>query len=85
MVIEETCCYTRVLHLLSAGALLEQAIHGIQFDAPNYRHEGMAGFIETRVKIRVNNLQVFTNIWESWWSVSEQEKLKLYARAKGLA
>lgn len=77
-------CYSRLLWLQCAGPLLEQAIYSIKLGSPAFNHEGTAGFIETKYEIDIKDLQIFTNIWESYYSLSDTRKSHLYGLAKGL-
>lgn len=69
---------------MSAGPILDRAIYNIRFSTPNFEHEGIAGYIETMVEFDIKDLLVFTNIWESWNSLSDKRKLDAYGLAKGL-
>ena len=69
---------------MCSGELLEQAVHKITFKQPNFVHEGVAGYIQTDYEIEVKDLQVFTNIWNTWYSLPDTRRLNLYGLAKGL-
>lgn len=85
MKIEVTTCYSHVLWLLCAGPLLEQAIDKIEITkSPAFSAEGIAGYIETQVCIHVKDLQCFTNLWNSFYSLSDKRRLYLYGLAKEL-
>lgn len=84
MKLEITCSYSRLIYFLSAGEILERAITNITFNTPSFSHEGLNGYIETKVVFTIKDLAVFTNIWESWNSLTEKRKLQAYGLAKGL-
>lgn len=79
-----TCCYSQLVYLMCAGAPFQRAVHSINFKEPRFDFEGIAGFIETEYTIEVKDLKAFTNIWESWYSLSDKRSLDLYGLAKGL-
>ena len=69
---------------MCSGELLEQAVHKISYKTPAFCHEGVAGYIETAYEIEVKDLVTFSNIWNTWYSLSEKRRLNLYGLAKGL-
>ena len=77
-------CYTQLLWLMCSGELLEQAVHKISYTTPEFRYEGMAGYIETNYEIEVKDLRAFSNIWYSWFSLTDKRRNELYGLAKGL-
>jgi hypothetical protein len=77
-------CYTRVLHLLCSGEDYSQAVFSMRtINGPKFEYEGMAGYIETEVEFNIRDLAKFTELWESWFKLTEDQKLKLYYLAKG--
>ena len=84
MKVTGTTCYTRLLWLQCAGPLLEQAVHSIKMESPAFNYEGVAGFIETKYEIEIKDLEVFTNLWQSYYALSDTRRLHLYRLAKGL-
>lgn len=78
------CCYSRLLWLLCAGELLQQAVSNVTFESPQFDVEGFNGYIEVQYIIEVKDLQKFTNLWESFWSLTEKRRIELYGLAKGL-
>ena len=67
-------CYTQLLWLMCSGELLEQAVHKISYTTPEFRYEG----------IEVKDLRAFSNIWYSWFSLTDKRRNELYGLAKGL-
>lgn len=84
MKLETTMCYSRLLFILDSGKCLEAAISKLEMSRPDLQHEGLAGYIETKVTFYISDLQAFTNIYNAWNMLSDSAKLKYYGRAKGL-
>lgn len=51
---------------------------------PHHQFEGMSGYIETEVEFVLKDLKRFSDLWESWYSLTDKRKLDLYGLAKGL-
>lgn len=78
-------CYSHILYIMCSGELFSQAVNKMCITkGPMHKHEGMAGFIETEVVFEINNLEIFTRLWYSWYSLSDTKRLNLYGLAKGL-
>lgn len=84
MIITGKTCYSRLLWLMCAGELFSRAVSRLDFTAPNFEHEGVAGYIETTYTIEVRDLKTFAAIWDAWYSLTEVRRLNLYGLAKGL-
>jgi len=77
-------CYSRVLWVMCAGEAYSQAVSQMAITSgPMFQYEGMAGYIETEVVFEIRDLKKFTDIWESWYDLSDARKLNLYGLAKG--
>lgn len=77
-------CYSRVLWVLCAGEPYSQAVSQMSITrGPHFEHEGVVGYIETDVVFEIKDLRKFTDIWESWYLLSDTRKLNLYGLAKG--
>lgn len=77
-------CYSRVLWVMFAGEAYSQAVSQMSITSgPHFEHEGVAGYIETEVVFEIKDLKKFTDIWESWYLLSDTRKLDLYSLAKG--
>lgn len=84
-VIISKTCYSRVLWILCAGEPFQDAISTLKITSgPHFKHEGVAGFIETDVEIEVKDILKFAQLWESWLSLSSTRRLHLYGLAKGV-
>lgn len=80
-----TTCYTHILWIMCAGPLFKEAVHQMHITAsPDFASEGVAGYIETTVEFEIASLEKFTNLWNSYYSLSESRRLDLYGLAKGL-
>ena len=77
-------CYTHLLWLICSGELLEQAVYRISYTTPEFRYEGVAECIETSYEIDIKDLQLFSNIWYAWYSLTDKRRTELYGLAKGL-
>ena len=78
-------CYTRVLHVLCSGPEYAQAVFSMRtINGPNHDLEGMSGYIEVEVEFNIRDLARFTALWESWYSLTENQKLKLQCLARGI-
>lgn len=51
---------------------------------PQHQFEGMAGYIETEVEFELKDLERFSNLWNSYYKLSDKRRLDLYGLAKGL-
>ena len=77
-------CYSRVLWVMCAGEAYSQAVYQMTITkGPDFQYEGVAGYIETEAVFEIKDLRKFTDIWESWNSLSNAKKLNLYGLAKG--
>lgn len=80
-----TTCYSRILYLLTAGRLFSEAVNSLKItSSPDFKAEGFNGFIETTVEIEIKDLKKFTDIWESYFSLTDAQRTNLYGLAKGL-
>lgn len=78
-------CYSHILHIMCAGPLFSIAINSMNITkGPCHQHEGVAGYIETEVEFQIKNLEIFTRLWMSWYSLSDIKRINLYGLAKGL-
>mgnify|MGYP000709254040 CR=1 FL=1 len=85
MKISGTTCYSHLLWVMCGGEkTFGNAIRSITFDTPDFVHEGLAGYIETKYTIEVHDLVAFARLWESWYALSDKKRLDLYGLAKGL-
>ncbi len=84
MELKGKCCYSRLLWLMTRGELFTAAVYRLDYDAPNFEHEGLAGFIETKYTIYIRDISAFARLWDSWHALSDTRKLHLYGLAKGL-
>lgn len=70
---------------MTAGELFSKAVQSTNFiKGPCFEHEGIAGYIETDVEFIINDLRIFTNLWEAWYTLSSIQRTNLYGLAKGL-
>lgn len=80
-----TTCYSHLLYVMCGGErTFGNAIATIKFNSPEFAHEGIAGYIETKYEIEVKDLVAFANLWNSWYSLPDIRRLNLYGLAKGL-
>jgi hypothetical protein len=69
---------------MCVGPLFSEAVKKMSIlKGPYHQYEGVAGYIETEVEFEINNLEKFTNIWNSWYHLSDTKR-NLYGLAKGL-
>lgn len=77
-------CYSRVLWVLCSGEAYSEAVSQMAITkGPYFEYEGASGYIETEVVFEIKDLKKFTDIWESWHSLTDVRKLNLYGLAKG--
>lgn len=69
---------------MCSGETLQNAVHSVSFKDPGFKHEGIAGYIETEYEIIIKDLEAFANLWNSYYSLSDKRKLDLYRLSKGL-
>ena len=84
MQLKFTTCYSHLLYILCSGPILEDAIRSVKYSAPNFAHEGLAGYIEVNVEVEIKDLSKFNNIYMAWYSLNDTRRLNLYGLAKGL-
>lgn len=78
-------CYSHILHIMCAGELFSTAVKSMCItDGPHHKYEGVAGYIETKVVFEIRDLEQFSKLWSSWYSLSDRKRLDLYGLAKGL-
>lgn len=79
------CCYSQVLWIMCAGPLYSDAVSKMTITkGPLHQFEGMAGYIETEVEFDIKDLNIFTRLWYSWYSLTDAKRLNLYGLAMGL-
>jgi hypothetical protein len=79
------CCYSRLLWIMCSGPSFNNAIEGMTITkGPFHQYEGMAGYIETEVEFKIRDLRKFTDLWESYYTLTDKRRLDLYGLAKGL-
>ncbi len=79
------CCYTQLLYVMCQGEVFSLACGKMTIlKGPCHKYEGMAGYIETEVEFDGIDLERFSKLWNSFYSLSEKRKLDLYGLAKGL-
>lgn len=84
MKITGTTCYSHLLWLMCSGELIEHSINSLKFSSPNFSHESVAGYIETKYEIEVKDLVKFSHIWEGRYTLPDKRRLGVYGLAKGL-
>lgn len=78
-------CYSRVIWLMCSGPSFSAAVSKMNIiKGPYHDYEGIAGYIETEVEFEIKDLAKFTNLWESYYSLSDKRRMDLYGLAKGL-
>lgn len=78
-------CYSHLLWIMCGGEnTFGRAVHSITFSKPEFTHEGVAGYIETKYEIEIADLVAFSNLWNSWYSLPDKRRTELYGLAKGL-
>lgn len=85
MKLEVIIDYSHLLWILCSGPQFSKAVSSMQLvKGPNFDHEGMAGYIETVAVFNIKDLQEFTNLFNSFYSLSHKRKMDIYGLAKGL-
>ena len=75
----EKTCYSRVLYFQARLAKTESTcISHMAFTAPNFAHEGVAGYIETTVTFEITNLKEFASLWDSFYDSTPEDRTKWY-------
>jgi hypothetical protein len=70
---------------MSAGEQYSKAVGKMTITrGPYHEFEGMAGYIETEAELEIKDLERFTNLWYSYYRLSDTKKLYAYGLAKGL-
>lgn len=82
MRITDTICFSKLLWLLSQMEFNE-AVTKMTHTAPDYASEGMAGYIETKLEMEVKDIAKFSKIYEKWYTLSNDERTKMYKLALG--
>ena len=78
-------CYSRLLWIQCSGPMFGEAVNSFCVkEGPYFQYEGVAGYIETVVEFDIRDLQKFTNIYESYNSLTDKRRAELYGLAKGL-
>lgn len=78
-------CYSHILWMLCSGPVFKESVSKFTIvSGPHYEFEGMAGYIETDVEFEISNLEKFTPLWCSWYSLPAKKRLDVYGLAKGL-
>ena len=78
MEIKETMCYSRLVFLMIQGADWEQAVSEVTYTAPQFKYEGVAGYVETKVTFKVKDLSKFVELWNRWVSLPIDKRTKFY-------
>lgn len=84
MKLQVNTCYSHILYIQCAGELFSQAVHKLEMSAPNFAHEGVAGYIQVDVIFHIKDLTIFSRLWDSWYTLPEKRRIELYGLAKGL-
>lgn len=82
MLLKLTTCYSRILYIMSKISVYSKAINHIKVDRPLFEHEGVAGYVETTVEIEIRDLALFSELWESWFLLSDNQRQNWYYIAK---
>jgi hypothetical protein len=62
------------------GERFARAVHSVNFTKPNYIHEGLNGYLETKVTYTIDNLAEFSKL--HYESYSTEKALDLYGLLK---
>ena len=78
-------CYSHIIWIMCAGELYSQSVSKMCIiKGPYHQYEGVAGYIETEVEFEIRDLEKFSRLWYSWYTLSDTKRLNLYGLAKGL-
>lgn len=70
---------------MTSGPLFSKAVRDIKIlSNPNFSGEGFNGYIETNFEATIVGIRDFAQLWDSWYSLPEKERIALYNLAKGL-
>lgn len=78
-----TTCHSHLLFMQMQGDEFQQAVLSFSSSAPDYAAEGLAGYVEVKLEIQIRSLEVFTKIWNSWYSYDDRTEFYNMMR-KGL-
>ena len=77
-------CYSHLLWIMCAGEQYSFAVSKMCITkGPYHQHEGVAGYIETEVEFEIKDLEKFSRLWYSWYSLTYRKRIDLYGLAKG--
>jgi hypothetical protein len=62
------------------GERYSRAIKNIFIEQPQFAHEGMNGYIETKVTFTIYDLKIFSEIYYEWYNF--EGKTELYSLVK---
>jgi hypothetical protein len=57
------------------GERYSRAIKNIFIEQPQFAHEGMAGYIETKVTFTIADLKTFSELYNEWYSFERRSEL----------
>jgi hypothetical protein len=70
---------------MCAGELYSQSVSKMCITkGPYHQYEGVAGYIETEVEFEIRDLEKFSRLWYTWYTLSDTKRINLYGLAKGL-
>lgn len=85
MKLKTKLCYSHLVHLMLSGEEYYSAVATTNIiRGPAFDTEGIAGYIETEVEFGIKDISRFAKIWDSWYSLSLEQRNKYYGMAKGL-
>ena len=84
MILKEKMCYSRLLYMMTQGERFSNAVITMRIlNGPCFANEGVLGYIETDVEFTINNLVVFTSIWEEYYKLSDDNRMRYRSLAYG--
>lgn len=82
MKLNVTMCYSHLLWMLT-NQYSQLVFNSVSFSSPDLNSEGFNGYIETKVTFEIKNLKLFSEIFDNFYTATDELKLKFYNMAKG--
>lgn len=77
-----TMCHSHLLWMLAQPEKFEQACNKYSATSPAYQIKGIAGYIETTVTFEISRLDIFTKLYNDYYSLDQNIRTDWYNKVK---